>query len=329
MTALLKRDEFLEVIAPIDSVSTVAGQDKDWKFGVEEVEGKSKVVVDVAGRVLPVTRDGLEQALQKVPGLGKSAVAQWPAEMLIDTVNWFYENGHEETRGLTHDGSLIGFTRDSDAPVHRVSAVLERIEKKLPKDSYMFSNVRAGSIHEVAFGLVTPAKEAQPKVGDVVQAGVWCFHSPTARRNPEISSFVNRLACTNGMIASRSLSKFSWRATDEVDYLDWVEDSTVTAWESVDLEFDALTALTQQRLNGHAHAVLEDLFERHRVPSSLRSRVVDAVVDEADGTMYGIAQAFNRAANSVEDPMQMRGLLMVTGDIAAQDERCGECFRAL
>lgn len=320
MTALLTRDEFLEKVALIDSVATVEAPTGEWHWSVEE----NQIRVNAGGVELAVAEEGLVAGLQKVPGLTKAAVQQWPVEMLINTTNWFYEHGEGDARGLVHNNVLIGFTKSPDSPIYPVSQIVETMTAALPDDEYLFGNVRV-SLDQVTFGLVTPARTSEPKVGDVVQAGIWALHSPTARRNPEISPFVNRLVCTNGMISSRSLSKWSWKGN--ADYIDWVTESTGYAWNSLDLEFESLEALTHQALNGHASVVLEDLFDRHRVPSNLRAGVLDAVVDEADGTMYGIAQAFNRAANEIDNPAAMRGLLMVTGDIAAQDERCENCFR--
>jgi hypothetical protein len=83
------------------------------------------------------------------------------------------------------------------------------------------------------------------------------------------------------------------------------------------------------RLDGHASDVLADLFQRHRVPVGLRREVQEALASEADGTMYGVAQAFNRAANRVGDLSAMRHLLAVTGEIAHNTERCPECLRQL
>lgn len=323
---LLTKDEFLATVEPIDTLRSVSAPTRAWRFASED----DRLVARADGQEFGMSRLGLEAALSKVPGLQKAAVAQWPVDMLLDTINFFYEVGEGDQAAMINEGgSLVGFTKDA-RPIYPVAQVLAKAEETLtgigaPMDELGFGNVRV-NMDRVTFGLVTE-RVAEPKVGDVVNGGIWFTHSPTARKTPEISPFVNRLVCTNGMISARALSKWSWRGN--LDFLDWVDASVTTSWNALDEEFQGLHNLTEQTLNGHASSVVEDIFDRHRVPAGLRQGILDAVIDEADGTMYGIAQAFNRAANQVEDIGQMRGLLMVTGDLAAQSDRCDSCFRYL
>jgi len=82
-------------------------------------------------------------------------------------------------------------------------------------------------------------------------------------------------------------------------------------------------------VDGNVHTVLADLFERHHVPAGQREAIIEAAVEEADGTLFGISQAFNRVANMQEEVGTLRHLLMVTGDMAHQTERCTECLRTI
>lgn len=328
-TALVTRDDLDAALSNFSWDAEVVAQTKEFKF-VQGDDEKLYARVE-SGNEYRVTAQALETALTKVPGLQKAAVTQWPVDLFLDTVNWFYEHGDGDARGLVKNEQIIGFTKDADKPMYPVNQVLDQIQTTLSEtgadiSEVGFNNVRV-DFDRAAFGLVVPSKEAQPKKGDVVQAGIWVHHSPTSKKPGEIASYVNRLVCTNGMISQRSLQKWTWRGGGS--FMDWVGMATEGAWNSIDAEFEGLKQLTKQPLNGHASVVLEDLFETHRVPSALRESVMEAVIDEGDGTMYGIAQAFNRAANQVDDITQMRGLLAVTGDVVAQEDRCGSCFRSL
>lgn len=331
-TRLLTRAEMFEKIAPLEAISEVSGPTDRTRFRL--ADGDAGILAEIGGVELPISTEALEDALVKVPGLQKAAVNQWPVDMLLTTMNWFYEHGDGETRALVHDDKIVSVTK-SAVPLFPVSEVLEAVEEGVSDAGGSlvdmgFGNVRL-SLDRVTFGVSTPSRVDEPKVGDVVQAGIWVHHSPTGQRAVEIAPYVNRLVCTNGMIAARSLSKWSWRggSRDEGDFRRWIRAAASGAWEGVQSEFDGLRDLTTQRLNGHASAVVDDLFERHRVPGHLREAVLESLIDEADGTMYGIAQAFNRAANQVSDITHMRHLLLVTGDVVAETERCDSCFRAL
>jgi hypothetical protein len=104
---------------------------------------------------------------------------------------------------------------------------------------------------------------------------------------------------------------------------------TLQSWDAIDDEMEAVRSLTTVEVDGNVHNVLADLFERHHIPVSQRQLITEAAVENFDGSMFGISQAFNQVANSLEDVAAMRHLLMVTGDVAHQTERCSACLRAI
>ena len=334
---MLTLDEVRTELAPYDEVQeiTLPMSQGGPTFSIED----TGLMVDVSGRKLSVGRDPMVQALGTIPGLSQSALTEWPTPMLLEPINWFMTNRPAQSVRLlvNEQDEVLAFPKKQTtfrSPLATLDGVLEALGGKgVDMSELQFDKFHAG-LNAVSLAIIAPSREheVKRKAGDIVQGGLWLHTSPVGNKDTEIAAYVNRLICTNGMISPMNLQRFSIRGGSGAGgdgWDNWIEQSASDAWEAVTDEFDALDALTGIAVDGHSADVLSDLFQRHRVPASLRSAVQEAMADEGDGTMYGIAQAFNRAANGLDDLGHMRHLLTVTGEIAHNTERCGECRRQL
>jgi len=286
---------------------------------------------------LPVGPTALESALRMVPGLSKTAVAQWPVDLLNHPLNWWFQHGDGQVKiMLPTDGTeVLAFTRAGKVginPSHVLDVAVESLGSVgVDPESLVFDKVRVG-LDSTCFAAIAAAGQGARalKVGDVTQAGVMFFTTPTGQKATEITPFLYRLVCTNGMISAAEMGRFAIRGGDGESIGDWTRRLTLQAWDAVDGELDAMASLVDIPINeGNSGQVLSDLYERHHVSPGLRREITEALAEEADGSMYGVAQAFSRAANDLEDPHALRHLLMVTGDVAHQRDRCTACQRVL
>ncbi len=283
---------------------------------------------------LTVTKDAAIQALRHVPGLSGTAVSEWPTPLLVEPLNWWFKHGAGEARALYNaNGEVVSFTKRAEAGIHRPTRMLEAVEdalneKGIDADDLYYDKVRVG-LDKTSFAVVTHEKAEEVKAGDVFDAGIMVFGSPTGEAYTEVSPYLNRIICTNGMISPVAIGRYSHRGSDGASVYDWTRDMTVQAWDAIDGELEAVRSLTSINIDGNVHSVMADLFERHHVPARQRESILEALGEEADGTMFGVSQAFNRVANDIEDVSGMRHLLMVSGDVAHQTERCSACLRAM
>ncbi len=283
---------------------------------------------------LTVTMDAAVQALRHVPGLSGTAIKEWPTSLLVDPLNWWFQNGVGEARALYNsDGEVLSFTKRAEAGIHRPTRMLEAVEdalneKGIATEDVYYDKVRV-TLDRVSFAVVTHEKSEEIKAGDVFDAGIMVFGSPTGEAYTEVSPYLNRLVCTNGMISPVAIGRYSHRGSDGASIYDWTRDMTVQAWDAIDGELEAVRSLTGIEIDGNVHSVMADLFERHHVPARQRESILEALAEESDGTMFGVSQAFNRVANDIEDVDGLRHLLMVSGDVAHQTERCSACMRAI
>lgn len=278
--------------------------------------------------------EAAKQAMIHVPGLSAAAMKEWPIDLLLEPLNWWYRHGEGDVRALAMNDEILTFTRKTNLPIVNPMEIVEAVEsglveKGLDAEEFYYDKVRVGLDH-CSFAVVT-SEYAQPvKVGDIVNGGVMAFASPTGAKATEVSPFLNRLVCTNGMISPLLMERFSWKG-EAGNIFDWTKAETMRSYDAIDQEVEALVELTRIEVPDSAlHTVLADLFDRHHVNASVRQMVTEAAIIEADGTMFGLAQAFNRAANDGGLNIdQMRHLLMVTGDVAHQTDRCTSCLRAM
>lgn len=287
-----------------------------------------------SGRELSVGVDALAGALRHVPGMSKATIEKWPTHLLIHPLNWWFQHGDGDARALYNSlGEVVSFTKRADHGIHRPTRVLEAIEDSLneinvPTNDLYFDKVRV-SLDRVSFAVITHEKAEEIKPGDIFDAGIWTHMSPTGESFTEVSPYLNRLVCTNGMTSPVVVARHSQRGSDGDSIYEWTKNTTVQAWDAIDGELNAIRNLTEIEIDGNVHNIMADLFERHHIPVRQRESILEALGEESDGTMYGVAQAFNRAANEIEDVSALRHLLMVTGDIAHQTERCTTCMRAI
>ncbi len=323
LTALETVEDLEEIVVPKrggTSEFTITDDGLQWQPG--------------DGDAYKVGREAAAQALRHVPGLSQAAIKEWPTHLLMEPLNWWYTHGDGDVRALVNgEGDVASFTKRADYGIHSPTRMLEAVEEGLNEkgingsDLY-FDKVRVG-LDQTSFAVVTHERNTEIKSGDVMDAGIMVFGSPTGEAYIEVSPYLNRLICTNGMVSPVSMGRWSHRGGDGGSLYDWTKELTLQSWDAIDGELDAVRGLTEIEVGGNVHNVLADLFERHHVPAGQREDIIEAAVEEADGTMYGISQAFNRVANGVEDVAGLRHLLMITGDVAHQTERCSACLRTI
>lgn len=327
------RVQLLERLAPVESLEEIVVPKSG---GVSEFRVKDDGLywqADGLTDEYKVSKESAVQALRHVPGLSGAAIKEWPTQLLLEPLNWWYQNGEGNVRALVNENELVSFTKRADHGIHSPTRILEAVEEGLEQkgvapESLYFDKIRVG-LDRVSFAVITHDKAEEVKAGDILNGGIMVFGSPTGESYIEVSPYLNRLVCTNGMVSPVHMGRFSHRGGDGGSIYDWAKEMTLSSWDAIDGELESLRSLTDVPVNGNIHNVFSDLFERHRIPAAQREAILEAGVEENDGTMFGISQAFNRVANNMDDVGQMRHLMMVTGDVAHQTERCSTCLRVV
>lgn len=343
-------DEAREALAITDNIGEVDGEFQGGDHTFEYDEGTAELSLNMRGVDYPLDTEALHSALRQIPGGSSDAIAnKWPLEdLVLPALNWWFDNRQGEFKLITRDedNAVFAFAKPNALVfnANRVfDAAVEAVETYGGKDEIIVSDF-VHSVDETRFNIHPPHgwssifTEARP--GDVTLGGVSFHGSLLGKHNVKLSCYTHRVECANGMISDDGLAKFGLGHGDEEpdDTLErmyaWVSATALDIFSGQPMlnEFHRLGHLAQQSIEGHAGDVLTDLYERLRVPSNAQDEINEALVEEADGTYYGLIQAMTRVAahsdtldqNARYNLMRLAG----RGALLAQ-ETCGDCRRPL
>lgn len=340
----------LQTRVPQPEGVVTAYQGGHYNFRTEETEGGgSAVYLDIEDRTALVSREGLISAVRKLPGGGKK-LADWPHRLLLEPLNHFYPQKDGEFKALIGTGSkgdvLMHITRPK-AIVFDPVQVFDMMGEAMARhsghdlDSFQVDNPITAP-EEVQFSLVDPdgPRFVDARPGDRTLGALGFRGSIYGLFPMELTVRSRRVLCANGMVSPDGFSRFRAGNEDEdaeggVNRLEeWLRSQTEELFNGTAMqrELDRIQHLTTHEVDpAHAGTVFQDLFERVNVPQDARQAVLDAFETEADGTMYGVIQAFTRGAQSVAlNPSAQWRLARDAGHASAiAQEVCEACQRAL
>ena len=275
---------------------------------------------------------------QKVPGDLRAHITN----RLIKAQQW---NGSstfpEQFRVITLEESLVGI---SDAKLLNVSgtAVMGAIFDAIPDD--METDVTTLEVrrfqlnHEsVAIDLTTPKATVQPRVDDIVAAGLSVSHSYTGLWATQISTYLHRLACKNGMLVPvcRNDRRLRIRRLDGSQFcqekmLENIRHISQIAWSELDVKLQAFAGLCNNRVD--PEAVLADLVKRMHLNRKVSQALRDALHEDElgfDDTQMGVINALSRVATHYPElnPIWRHRLMEASGVLSQQQvHRCPTCL---
>jgi len=189
------------------------------------------------------------------------------------------------------------------------------------------------------FGLSLVSRDlsAEPRVGDVVRAGIDIDHSDAGERGTQISSYFLRLVCRNGMLArvcehGEALRVRRGGPESHESVLNRIRHLAGLAWTDLSGGLRLLRVLSQETVDD-PEAVLEKIIRDHGLAPSrkfLRQLLQALSQDELGngGTLYDALNAISRVeTHSASRPLAWRRcLLFASGEILRERfERCPQC----
>lgn len=187
--------------------------------------------------------------------------------------------------------------------------------------------------------VVSHVLQTEPRVGDLVRAGVDVWHSDTGLSATQVESYMLRLACLNGLMVKvcahgdgcgsriRRAAAHNRRQT-----LRRVEEVARKAWRELDAKLAAMRILASERVDNPAD-LIQAIAEKLRFPESLVSRILEALdADEMgpSGSLWDLVNAFSRVGTHDErlSSATHRFLQELSGHLIQERlERCPSCGR--
>ena len=257
-------------------------------------------------------------------------------DMLAHNVNSLFSREPEQRLVRTLDGKARAFLSNKYLPLDNydlAQAVLPTVfEKGL--------EIRSCEITEnrMYIKATLPSLQAEVKVGDVVEAGVWIANSEVGAGSCEIAPMVERLVCLNGMKApvgglkrhhvgsngaGNGATAHEFYRDDTRKALDdafWrqVRDtiSHVLTKEVFERVVNTMREGTEKKIQNDPVKTVEEVQRKYQYTDEERGGILRHLIEGGDLSAYGLSQAITREAQDVE-----------SYDRASQLERDG--FRVL
>ncbi len=179
------------------------------------------------------------------------------------------------------------------------------------------------------------ALELRP--GDLVSAGLAIYHSVNGSRATQVSTYMCRLVCRNGMLVPvcRDDTRLRVRRLDgsrfsRQEMLSNLHTICQLAWDQLSDKLQALRDLTAERIN--PEAILRDIIRRMRLSRNVSATLIQALRQDElgqDDSQMAVINALSRTGTHGTDLSQtLRRLLMEASGVLSQENvhRCPACL---
>jgi hypothetical protein len=260
---------------------------------------------------LAIPKPYYDRMLSDAPELLASNVNRWlhaqPAKKLVRTL----------------DNAVRAFLSDSYRPLDN----FDLAEAVLPTLGSLACQVVSCEVTESRFYVkaVTDRITAEVKAGDVIQAGLVISNSEVGQGSLRVEALDYRLVCTNGMIRESAIRKAhlgrnSGRGHDAIeDAREYFRDETRQAddrafflkvQDAVGAMFDEKRFNTrieqyreasERRIEADPVEVVEKIADRLALAETERSSILKHLIQGADLSAWGLANAVTRTAEDAKD----------------------------
>jgi len=253
-------------------------------------------------------------------GVPAKFLLKCPTTLQVEILSHFFGRLDDLPIAAVRDGEIVQFIdpRVDICPSHQIIEIVNRAIPNANFDRMMHSS---GWID-----LYTSGERAQDvSVGDAVAFGVYVGFSPFGSNNPEVSAYLKRLVCSNGMTRNESLVRFS-RGRYGRNLLGFFSETIPMAFSACELEMERLRRLREAELNGNRESAIAHVLAT--VPASVRDFVRGELSIMEINTMYDLVCGVHEiATHRLSNPNIVRQMYNSAGQIESHVRECPTCHR--
>lgn len=304
---------------------------RDFKVPTQKllaVPTKSGIQMQLAASGEALTLNPTKHAMrqigtyQKIPADYFDRMASENPDLLAANVNSWFNLKPEVRMVRTLDNKLRAFLSDRYRVVDNwdvASAVLPMLFE-VPEMKIVSCELTESRVYIKA---VFPRIQAEIRKGDVVQSGVMISNSEVGLGAANIDPFVERLVCTNGMVAS----EFGQRRNHVGKQLEMDGDNAAEIYRDETLEMsdkaflmrvqdtvkacitdakfklivDRMKAATEMKIEAPVTEVVEVAAKRWSFTEGEKGNILNHLIAGADLSAYGLLNAITRSAQDTDD----------------------------
>jgi hypothetical protein len=255
------------------------------------------------------------------------------------TLRYFFDRGSEiDTVVESLGGNVMAVHQPSQVilPLQGVAEVITKVLKpedtirRLLVDDQHFHLDATTSNHNVAF--YDPSNH--PEVGDITEGGLRILSYPYQMKPPSVSTYIERLFCTNGMVTEERLGQVTLKGRTVPEVLVEMELAANLVMEQLDNKLADYAQTREMPVPGSPQAFVAQLAREAKVSRQVLDAVLDIVNQLPEPvTVWDVNNAFTSVANQVSRYATMTRLQTLGGSLAFEAEkmvqRCGSCERLL
>lgn len=339
-------DELAELLGPLDEMTEVPfdyGPDMDVSVEFRPEAVGDKVFFRIGTLEYALVGESGEQLFKKA-SLSKELLNDYPPELTVPLINWYLNENSGSFKALVLDNKVVAFVKQA-TEIYNQTEILDTILGTL-KDAYGITDVRVHNvshdIHLTQYTLMFPQRSTQLANGDVLMEGLFVQNSLLGKDQLKISGVTARDYHHNAHISEVLVQQWDRRrsrAADLDDAIDgeegadayaWVVEATKNVFKLLDNDVTRVKTLDSLSVGSHSGTVLNNLLDKHSVPSKLRGLIREQYAEEEGSTFLNLWNAISMVANHPEleeKPKNVRKLMVVAGSLAAHSGTCKSCFR--
>lgn len=244
-------------------------------------------------------------------------------EMRKSVVDYMIQKSHEVEGTVTLQGSEMLNIFKADQLLLPPNKVVESVSSLFNDDDVVSQlDFRTGLVMNIR----TSAVETAAKVGDITQGGI--RFDTTHGKSPEVSAYMERLVCTNGMIATSDLDKVPVRGytlAEVLNSMQHIADHYLNT--TVPRFLDNWKKLTDIR-STNPEQLIHRLAKENELSPKIESRIIEAAASLEDSTYYDVINLITSFQHAEGVDSKQINKLQTLGGNAVRDmggHRCTSC----
>ena len=235
---------------------------------------------------------------------------------------------------LDRENKIEGFLKPGSYRNFDPERVLNTIERSL-RDSEI---QRVFPLKDYTVNLDIVGVEETPVVaGDLGRRGANVVFSPIGVTTPAVSSYLLRLACTNGMTTSDTLREFKFTGgggggDNGGNFWPWLNQSVRAAHSSIGPIIQRFRELLKENIpQGQRGAIIAALFQNARITGAVADAVRAQALEQPPQNSYDLMNLISWASSHVEmeprEVLRLRKAADVFAHEKTHDRLCPICHR--
>lgn len=304
----------------------------------EQIQPSGLATVTIQGDPFKLSESAAEALRSQlgIPAQFLSRLESPTARLVVGELwrTWIASNSRRSIVVSRHAGTVIAL---SEARLARLGNeyLVDLMRSEFQRCGMTSPTVRQFTIDpnkNFSLGITFPTIAAEPRVGDITQAGLHIEHCPTGQSPTSVNVYLYRLWCSNGAVTPICLGRKTIRVRRHYDkapeeLLERIQRVTREALRQLPAKVNELNSLAQIQVNPEVE--LRQIARRGRYNRRITSELLTALQHDEAGTpgdtLYDVFLALSRVATHFDLNDRMRRQLLRFSGIYSQTNHVRRC----